>query len=520
MIKRRSFNSIFLILILVNAAYLPLQSVMAGEQKSCNKNSQSICDNFTGMELIKVPSGCFLMGSIDGNWNEQPVHQVQLEEFYLGKYEVTQGQWQKVMGDNPAKFTVGDNYPVIGVGWDDVQTFIRKLNSITGRTYRLPTEAEWEYACRSGGKDEKYCGGDDPSKIAWYGEERSEENNFHLVGQKLSNGLGLHDMSGNVIEWVQDRYGHSYYQNSPINNPMGDSENKQRVLRGGHWSYSAKRSRSTVRNWFLQKWSGGVEIGFRLALTQESSAIKKNINISTTPCPDNFQSIQNHEINLQFVTIPAGCFQMGSVNGEDDEQPVHKVCITNSFELSKYEVTQKQWETVMGYNPSGFRTGDNHPVERVSWPKVQEFIRRLNAKTDQNYRLPTEAEWEYACRSGGENQKYCGGDNASIYAWYGEDRKRGHHVVGSKLPNNLGLYDMTGNVWEWVQDKYDDNYYQYSPVNDPTGPPTGSMRIFRGGSWFNNLSLRSSNRYPFLPQISLDFLGFRLVRSLPENKIK
>lgn len=218
---------------------------------------------------------------------------------------------------------------------------------------------------------------------------------------------------------------------------------------------------------------------------------------------------------MELVKIPKGYFQMGSNDGGSNEKPVHKVCITKPFYMGKYEVTQGQWQAIMGNNPSEFKKGNNHPVEQVSWNDIQTFIRKLNAKTGKNYRLPTEAEWEYACRSGGKNQKYCEGNNVSTYGWYGEGWKNGHHAVGGKSPNGLGLYDMSGNVWEWVQDKYGESYYQSSPTNDPTGPSGGSYRVFRGGSWGGDVShLRSANRFDNFPSRRNFHIGFRLSRSL------
>ncbi|HFB64127.1 MAG TPA: hypothetical protein ENJ60_01180 [Aeromonadales bacterium] len=226
------------------------------------------------------------------------------------------------------------------------------------------------------------------------------------------------------------------------------------------------------------------------------------------------RSITDSATGVKLVKIPQGCFQMGSNNGEGDEKPVHKVCITKPFYLGKYEVTQGQWQAIMGNNPSEFKKGNNHPVENVSWNDVQRFIKKLNTKTGKNYRLPTEAEWEYACRSGGKNQKYCGGDSIDSLGWHDEGWKNGHHAVGGKSPNGLGLYDMSGNVWEWVQDRYGENYYQSSPTNNPTGPSGGSFRGDRGGSWGSSASYaRSAFRRLDAPSNSSSFLGFRLARS-------
>lgn len=207
---------------------------------------------------------------------------------------------------------------------------------------------------------------------------------------------------------------------------------------------------------------------------------------------------------------------MGSNNGNGDEEPVHKVCITKGYYLGKYEVTQGQWQKIMmGNNPSHFQKGNNHPVEQVSWNDVQTFIKKLNQRTGQNYRLPTEAEWEYACRSGGKDQEYCGGNNLSTYGWYEENWDRGHHPVGQKSPNGLGLYDMSGNVWEWVQDWYGKNYYSNSPMNDPRGPSGGSSRVNRGGSWGRDASfLRAGNRGLDVPGFRVFSVGLRLCRTL------
>ncbi len=216
------------------------------------------------------------------------------------------------------------------------------------------------------------------------------------------------------------------------------------------------------------------------------------------------------ETGIEFIKIPSGCFQMGSnYNGYLE----HSVCITKPYYLGKYEVTQGQWQAIMGSNPSKHKKGDNHPVENIDWNDVQNFIHEINSQTDQKYRLPTEAEWEYACRSGGKSQEYCGGNDPSIYGWYGEDWGRGHHPVGKKVPNDLGLYDMSGNVWEWVSDRYDHKYYQNSPINNPTGPSEGIFRVFRGGIW-NSMSndLRSSARGYGAYDHKSNNLGFRIVR--------
>lgn len=206
-----------------------------------------IKDPVVGIEFVLVKGGCFEMGSFLTNGDAKPTHQVCLEDFYMGKYEVTQGQWKAVMAGNPSENRAGDNYPVENVSWEDVQEFIGRLNKLTGGKYRLPTEAEWEYAARSGGKKERWAGTNDHMELkeyAWYEENSSLAT--HPVGQKRPNGAGLYDMCGNVLEWVADWYGEKYYHDSPKNNPEGPSSGDAKVLRGGCfdldlWDISAWR---------------------------------------------------------------------------------------------------------------------------------------------------------------------------------------------------------------------------------------------------------------------------------------
>lgn len=218
---------------------------------------------------------------------------------------------------------------------------------------------------------------------------------------------------------------------------------------------------------------------------------------------------------IELVKVKGGCYKMGDTFGEgnSDEKPVHEVCV-NDFFIGKYLVTQADWKAVMGTSPSHF-SGDRLPVESVSWNDTQEFITNLNLLTGKRYRLPTEAEWEYAARSGGKNQAWAGTSDAARlreYAWYKDNSGGKTHVVGKKKPNGLGLFDMSGNVWEWVQDRYESNWYVESPRKNPQGPKSGSYRVQRGGSWFNSAeNIRVSHRYWREPTDRDARLGFRLV---------
>ena len=222
---------------------------------------------------------------------------------------------------------------------------------------------------------------------------------------------------------------------------------------------------------------------------------------------------------VQFTMMPveAGTFTMGAtseqVNPGSDEKPTHQVTLTNNYYIGQTEVTQALWKAVMGSKPSYYK-GDNRPVEQVSWNDCHEFITKLNSLTGQKFRLPTEAEWEYAARGGKKSKgyQYSGSNNLDEVAWYGGNSSFQTHDVATKQPNELGVYDMSGNVWEWCQDWY--GSYSRTSQTNPTGATSGSRRVNRGGSWFYGARLcRSSNRFNYSPSYTSYYLGLRLVLS-------
>ena len=228
---------------------------------------------------------------------------------------------------------------------------------------------------------------------------------------------------------------------------------------------------------------------------------------------------------LEMVEVEGGTFTMGATSEQgsdayDDEKPTHQVTLS-TFSIGKYEVTQALWQEIMGSNPSDFK-GDLLPVEQVSWDDCQEFLRKLNARkaefgiTDgRTFRLPTEAEWEYAARGGklSKGFKYSGSNNIGDVAWCDENSGNKTHPVGTKQANELGIYDMSGNVWEWCQDWFGD--YSSGAQTNPQGPASGSSRVFRGGSWYYFALGRVSNRRSLTPDIRFNFLGLRLVLKFP-----
>jgi formylglycine-generating enzyme required for sulfatase activity/serine/threonine protein kinase len=481
-------------------------------------------------EMVLIPAGKFMMGDPGKD------HEVTLtKSYYMGKYEVTQEQWQSVMGNSPSRRTIGAKLPVTHVSWEECQGFIEKLNDNSKGGYRLPTEAEWEYACRAGTRT-SYSFGDSLTTS----DANIDGDSIKAVGSYKANGFGLYDMHGNVWEWCEDWMGD--YPAGAVTDPKGPATGDYRVLRGGAFCNDVSKTRSSNRDdntpifrFFIY--------GFRLARTADVKAAvapaipnPKPAEIMPTPgdllvAPFNeakakevqksvAKSLQKEVeekadlgkgIKLEMVLIPAGKVMMGSPvseTGRTNNEKQHEVTLTKPFYMGKYEVTQEQWEGVMGYNPSRVK-GAKLPVTDVSWEDCQEFIKKLNAKTKAGYRLPTEAEWEYACRAG-TTTAYSFGDSLSKSDANYDSLNT--NSVGSYKPNAFGLYDMHGNVWEWCEDWYAE--YPTGAVTDPKGPLTGNALVLRGGSFISHVSLsRSSYRSVYSPTNRFTDFGLRLART-------
>ena len=224
-------------------------------------------------------------------------------------------------------------------------------------------------------------------------------------------------------------------------------------------------------------------------------------------------------IIMEFVLIPAGEFDMGSPPTEryrdNDEGPVHRVKISRPFYMGKYEVTQEQYYVIAKSKPSRFKE-EGRPIENVSWNQANRFCKKLSEIKGGSYRLPTEAEWEYACRAGCQSRFYFGDDpnNSQIeqYAWHSKNSDSATHPVGEKKPNSFGLYDMYGNVWEWCGDWYAADYYHHSITVDPIGPLYAKSRVYRGGGWYRSArNCRSANRSGLEPYYIRNHIGFRVL---------
>jgi formylglycine-generating enzyme required for sulfatase activity len=493
--------------------------------------------NTIGMKLKLIPAGTFMMGSPadeTGRFESEHQHKVTISKaFYMQTTEVTQGQWKAVMGTEPWKgeryVKEGPNCAASWVSWDDAVAYCKKLSEAEGKTYRLPTEAEWEYACRAG-TETRWSFGDDEKVLgdyAWYKENAYDigERYAHQVRLKKPNAFGLYDMHGNVWEWCHDYYGDVYYKQSPQKDPMGPASGDYRVLRGGSWDYYSRDSRSAFRSWDVADSRSDVLDGFRLV--RELDDLTQSTPPPAPPTAPVIESITN-TIGMKLKEIPAGTFTMGSPETEEgryEDEHQHQITISKAFDMQTTEVTQGQWKAVMGTEPwkggQYVKEGPDYPAVYVSWDDAVAYCKKLSEKESKTYRLPTEAEWEYACRAGTKTAWSFGDDEKKLgdYAWYNKNAwdvdEKYARQVGLKKPNAFGLYDMHGNVYEWCHDYYDEDYYKQSPEKDPSGPPSGSYRVLRGGSWggFSRYS-RSANRGRTVAGRRRDDFGFRLVREL------
>ncbi|MFC1735089.1 formylglycine-generating enzyme family protein, partial [Candidatus Hydrogenedentota bacterium] len=488
--------------------------------------------NSIGMKLKLIQPGSFMMGSDHGLETQKPVHKVTITRpFYIGIYEVTQAQYEEIARYNPSKFK-GPIRPVEQLTWDDAKRFCKRLSEKEKMEYRLPTEAEWEYACRAGTTTECYWGNGFDERFAWCSENSGHET--REVGMSRPNPWGLHDMLGNVNEWCEDWYRGGFARMEEVD-PEGPSGGKGHVLRGGCWTTPPDHVRCATRtaSAAIRKRMYG-DFGFRIVRSlstraaepekvhepsakQPAERVPEKTAISTQePAPpisvDEGTMITN-SLGMKLRYIEAGVFIMGSENGFADERPAHKVTITKPYYIGVYEVTQDQYKSLTRSIPSKFR-GSDLPVESVTYHEAFRFCTKLSEKEGEKYRLPTEAEWEYACRAGTSTEYFWGGKFDPRYAWYGENSGEGTRQVGSRLPNPWGLHDMIGNVWEWCQDRYDGVYYANSPGNDPWNEKSSSAYVLRGGSWRENEYdnfLRSSRRCRSGSKSRSDFYGFRVV---------
>ena len=530
--------------------------------------------NSIGMKLIEIPAGKFTMGSPAGEKDHQPDEgQVAVKltkPFGLGKTEVTQGQWQQVMGTEPWK---GQDYvqadkdcPATYVSFFDAVEFCETLTDLERKAgklkaneeYRLPTEAEWEYACRAGTTTAFSFG--DESKLdshSWWGGfdfealkagkyeagpgNAAREQYAHKVGFTKPNPWGLYDMHGNVAEWCSDWFGEKL---SGGTDPVGPEGGSNRVYRGGGWRNYPGGCRSAYRPSYDPS-DRSCDLGFRVARSQSATvAERRQQGTQAEPAPqvaaaERPVQLEENSIGMKLIVVPAGKFTMGDGSGVT-------VTLTKPFLMGKTEVTQWQFKKVMGTEPwegqQFVQIDEDNAASYVDWNDATAFCQKLTdlerkagkLKANEEYRLPTEAQWEYACRAG-TTTAFSFGDESKLnsHAWWGgldleavskgeikagpgnAGREQYAHKVGLKKPNSWGLYDMHGNAWEWCSDWYGE---KLSGGTDPVGPGVGSGRVLRGGGWwFLPVNCRSAYRNGYGPSDCNSSLGFRVARSQSET---
>ncbi len=590
-----------------------------------------------------IEPGTFLMGSPEDEPerfdDEGPQHPVAIRQgFWLFDTACTQALWEAVMGQNPSQFKGPGRRPVEQVSWNGCQTFLKQLNErLPGLDLALPSEAQWEYACRAG-TTTPFSFGDNitPEQVNYHGDYPYPGGKTGLYRQETvpvaslpPNLWGLFEMHGNVREWCQDHW-HGNYRGAPTDGSAWEDRDRDtgapRVLRGGSWSDDARIVRAAYRDADLPVNRNGIT-GFRCARVRVASPASPEgaepagparsrqaerrpeqvptsgatgaqptlLRLDASPSPvrcalpqapaflirtdrehltfrrltkpkwasaigrDRFglwceiavEPKRGGEPVIQRLRwIPPGRFWMGSLEDEpgryDGEGPRHQVTLTEGFWLFDTPCTQALWQAVMGNNPSQFQS-PVRPVESVSWHDAQDFLARINARIPGlNLTLPSEAQWEHACRAGTETAIYTGeltvlGErNAPVLdpiAWYGGNSgvdfelddgydssgwpekqyphtKVGTHSVKLKRANPWGLYDMLGNVWEWTQDPWHENY-QGAPTDGSAwvGSDAGASRVLRGGSWYHSArNVRAASRYAIRPDDRIVNTGFRCAR--------
>jgi formylglycine-generating enzyme required for sulfatase activity len=487
----------------------------------------------TVIEMTLLPPGKYFRGE-----GSAAVLITLTEPLWVGKYEVTQQQYLALMGRNPSHFARDGadaaHYPVDSMSHVDAVTFCERASQRGDGVFRLLTEAEWEYAYRAGTRTRYYNGDPDESLHAIAQHGGNNRKSTERIGSKAPNAFGLFDLSGNLWEWCSD-YWTGAYDLRTTTDPIGPDSGQGCVTRGGSWASGPENLRAVSRGRDAETYAGS-HLGLRIArlpdgLTRrapppldcsgaegaEAKAILAAQRawakyLGETSHVRSFPLDGRGEVTVEMMLLPPGKFWQGN-----EKSPV-LITLSQPLWVGKYEVTQRQYEAVMGRNPAHFlREGAEaavHPVEMVSHLQARQFCARASKSTSSEFRLLWQAEWEYAYRAGTRTKYYNGSVDAKALeiAQCTENNFVRTARIGSKLPNAFGLYDLPGNVAEWCADVWEKDYLE-TTTTDPRGPASGRIFVNRGNAWDSyGRTCNATSRSMSTETYAGSQLGFRLAR--------
>ncbi len=519
-------------------------------------------------EMVVIPPGSFTMGSPESEpqrMDEGPQHTVTISKpFAAGKFELTFDEWDACVREGGCSHKPDDRgwgrgkRPVINVSWQDAKAYTAWLSRKTGRTYRLLTEAEWEYAARSGTTTAFYFGNTitpqqanyDPRSAYAGGPVGTHRGQTSAVGSYAANAFGLYDMHGNAAEWTEDCWYPGYKGATSDGSARVGGDCTLRAQRGGSWFGDPRHVRSAYRERSLverrDQWTG-----FRIAKIDEASSAVSSASVQvasaaissaeTRPsaAPGTIAAMtrgtvfRDCDVCPEMVVIPPGSFTMGSPASEarrdSSEGPQHTVTIARPFAAGKFELTFDEWDACVGESGCSHRPGDEgwgrgkRPVINVSWEDAKAYTEWLSRKTGKAYRLLSEAQWEYIARAGtitafsfgnSISPQQANYDSKVSYAGSSTAASAGRTVpVGGYPANAFGLHDVHGNVWEWTEDCLHGDYNGASADGSAWSRGDCSWRMLRGGNWDNDPRfLRSAVRFWSPASRRISFYGFRVSR--------
>lgn len=467
-----------------------LESGDVPKEETQKEESNNLQFNVNGVSFTMVKVNGGIVPSLPNQESDSLV----LSDYYIGQTEVTQELWNAVMGYNPSEFHYTPQHPIETISWYEALEFICRLNQFTGETFDFPTQAEWTFAALEGttSTNNTYSGSGDLLFLAWF--DNNSSKSAHDVAKKNPNSLGLYDMTGNVAEWC---YHHD-----------------KKYAIGGSWESSKSECAILTKTKAIAANTKSPAIGLRLAMHPKRKNTNDNVHISYLA--DSTCVVQIGDVYFDMKYVKGGTFMMGQADEEKpavkNARPQHEVTLSDYY-IGETEVTEQLWNAIIGTKSN---TTDL-PKMDISFFDCVHFIIQLNKITGKKFSLPTEAEWEFAARGGKKRNgyKYAGSDNINHVAIYCDNTTR-MRPIKQKLPNELGLYDMSGSVREWCKDKYSD--YGSSVQVMSTSKSWSEPRVLRGGGYDDDaihcsIIYRSSAN----PDFKSWNIGFRLILAIDDE---